>query len=118
MFCAVERGSVALIHDCKSLATRCVSFTSIVILRVLIRYCCGRPGVFCWLEDETALCAAGAGILAPLDPELLVTAPPQPATNSAKSTTMHSNKIDHLWFFMICSIDPLLIRKPVTLVMA
>src|SRR5437588_2794643 len=112
MFCAVESGSVALIHDCKSLATRCVSFTSIVILRVLIRYCCCRPGVFCWLEDEAELCAAGAGILAPLDPELLVVvAPPQPATNSAKSTTMHSNKIDHLWFFIICSIDLLLISR-------
>ena len=50
----------------------------------------------------------GAGIFAELLPELLVVAPPQAATSSAKSITMHSNEIDHLWFFMICGIDQLL----------
>src|SRR5438270_8356483 len=110
MFSAVESGSVVLIHACRSLAARWVSFASMVILSDLIRYCCGLCGAtdFCWFALEGAV--IGSATL----PEDAVFDPPVPAqaaTTTAIITRPTTNKTGHLCFVIMCGIDPLLLKK-------
>src|SRR5947209_19229183 len=108
MFSAVESGSVVLIHAWRSLAARWVSFASMVILSDLIRYCCGLCGAtdFCWFALE------GAFIGSAMLPEDVVVDPPAQATTTTSIiATLTTNNTNHLYFVILCDIDPLILKK-------
>src|SRR2546423_6360561 len=112
MLSAVESGSVVLIQDCRSLATFWVSFTSMVILSDLIRYCCGARDdvVFCEFAFEEAGIEPVLLIPFPLEGDEVVVPAPQPATSTVRITRPAMKKVVHVKFLTLCGIVPLLLK--------
>src|SRR6266436_2451982 len=110
----VERGSVVLIHACKSAATRRVSFTAMLTASDLIRYCPTMDVPLLPGFDAPGVAAAGGRafnepvLVAPLG---IPTAPPHAASNNVKKTRLPDRRARAYRFFdlvvvIVCNIDP------------